>query len=196
MHATISYSIIQPPLPSDNNSCVTSCLVSMVSGSIGIEWSMLLVTIWVKNGGLFSSSSLKYNTRVLWVNVCVFTIQSHSAYKAIHLLHKQHNSFMLDVHCKVVDETFVWYVLQDWKYKVCDCGSAWVLLIMAPMLLGSLTCIIVYRRHHSLCIYREAMVTDKIIFCFGAEDYVTCHLLLKRVIQYGNACNWISFLLI
>jgi len=34
----------------------------------------------------------------------------------------------------------------------------------------TLTSIIVYRRYHALCIYREAMVTDKIIFCLGVED--------------------------
>jgi len=33
MHANIPYCIIQPSFPSDKNSSVTSCLISMVSGS-------------------------------------------------------------------------------------------------------------------------------------------------------------------
>jgi len=39
-----------------------------------------------------------------------FTIHCHSIKKSIHLLHKWQKTLMLDVHWKVVDVRFLWYV--------------------------------------------------------------------------------------
>jgi hypothetical protein len=57
----------------------------------------------------------------------------------------------------------------------------------------TLTCIIEYRCYHALCIYHEAVGTDKINLCLGAEDYDLQPVLGNVLYRMGMAVTEFRF---